>query len=84
MRSSKPSGAFTVSGPFEADHPVPNVGAGISCAQTFASRHRDKEGELTYYVRDLSGLSLLATVTREEDGSITTRAHSVLLPGRSK
>jgi hypothetical protein len=54
-RSRRSYGAFTVSGPFEQEHPVPNIGAGISCAQTFASRHRKQASELTYYVRSLTG-----------------------------
>ena len=54
-RKRKPEGAYTVTGPFEQDHPVPNVGAGISCAQTFCTRHRKQSGELTYYVRSLTG-----------------------------
>ena len=70
MRRSKPSGSFTVSGPFEQDHPVPNVGAGISCAQTFASRNRKKASYLTYYVRSLTG-EALAMVTLS-DGVIYT------------
>jgi hypothetical protein len=74
MKRSAPSGAYTVSGPFEKDHPVPNVGAGISCAQTFCTRHRKRADVLTYYVRSLTG-DLLAMVTLE-DGVIETRAHS--------
>ena len=55
MARRKPSGSFTVSGPFEEGHPVPSVGAGISVAQTFASRHRKDASELTYYVRTIMG-----------------------------
>ena len=73
---NKPDGAFTVSGPYEPDHPVPNVGAGISCAQTFCTRHRKQADELTYYVRSLTG-DLLAMVELR-DGVIETRAHSAL------
>ena len=76
MKRSKPSGSFTVSGPYEQDHPVPNVGAGISCAQTFCTRHRKRADELTYYVRSLTG-DLLAMVELR-DGVIETRAHSAL------
>jgi len=55
MKRSKPEGRYTVTGPFEPDHPVPNVGAGISCAQTFCTRHRKQASDLTYYVRSLTG-----------------------------
>jgi hypothetical protein len=74
MSSSKPSGRYTVTGPHEEDHPVPNLGAGLSCAQTFASRHRKLAAgdELTYYIRDLASDEVLARVTKELDGSVTT------------
>lgn len=75
MRRSAPSGRYMVTGPHEADHPVPSVGAGISVAQTLASRQKAREGVLSYYVRDFDGTTL-AMVTKEEDGTITTRAHS--------
>jgi len=64
-------GRYVVSGPYEEDHPAPNIGAGMSCAQTFATRHRDVRDELTYYVRDVTGL-LFAMVTKREDGVILT------------
>jgi hypothetical protein len=70
MAKHKPSGAFTVTGPYEKDHPVPNVGAGISCAQTFCSRNRKRADDLTYYVRSLTG-EALAMVTLS-DGVIFT------------
>jgi hypothetical protein len=76
-KHKKPSGSFTVSGPFEKDHPVPNVGAGISCAQTFCTRHRKEADELTYYVRSLTG-DLLAMIELR-DGAIETRAHGAFL-----
>lgn len=75
MRRSAPSGRYTVTGPHEDEKAVPSVGAGISLAQTFASRQRAREGVLSYYVRDFDGATL-ARVTKEEDGTITTRAHS--------
>ena len=78
MKRSKPEGKYTVTGPFEQDHPVPNVGAGISCAQTFCTRHRKQAESLTYYVRSLTG-DLLAMVTLNEEGVIETRAHSGLV-----
>lgn len=70
-RRHSQEGRFTVSGPFEEDHPAPSVGAGISCAQTFASRHHKVNDELTYYVRDLTG-RLFAMVTKRLDGVIVT------------
>lgn len=75
MRSRRPTGRYTVTGPHEEDHPVPSVGAGISVAQTLATRQRARDDVLSYYVRDFDGTTL-AMVTKEEDGSITTRAHS--------
>ena len=71
MKRSSPSGRFAVTGPYEAEHAVPSVGAGISCAQTFCTRHRKQAEELTYYVRDLTGL-LFAMVTKRTDGVIAT------------
>ena len=68
----KQEGRYTVTGPHEEDHAVPTIGAGISCAQSFASKHRRAEGEITYYVRDLVGGVLYATITKGADGSITT------------
>jgi hypothetical protein len=64
--------AFTVSGPLEEDHPVPALGPGISCAQTFASRRRRDEGEFSYYVRDEAGAGR-AIVTKTAGGIIETR-----------
>ena len=63
---------FTVSGPFEPDKPVPSVGAGCSCAQTFATRHRKEPGEVSYYVRDELGNGR-AIVTKTAGGAIETR-----------
>jgi len=74
-RRSKPTGRYMVTGPHEADHPVPSVGAGISLAQNMATRQRARDDVLSYYVRDFDGTTL-AMVTKEGDGSITTRAHS--------
>lgn len=76
----RPVGSFTVTGPFEADHPVPNVGAGISCAQTFATRNRSKADEITYYVRDVRG-DAHARITLQ-DGVILTTTHQT--EGRSQ
>jgi hypothetical protein len=74
MKRSKPSGVFTVSGPFEQPYPVPNVGAGISLAQNFASKHRTQAETLTYRVTHLDG-TLLAVV-KLLDGVIYTTAHT--------
>jgi hypothetical protein len=74
MKRSKPNGVFTVSGPYEQDHPVPNVGAGISVAQTFASKHRKDAETLTYRVTHLDG-TLLAVV-KLLDGVVYTTAHT--------
>jgi hypothetical protein len=63
---------FMVSGPLEEDHPVPNVGAGISCAQTFANHRRREAGEFSYYVRDELGAGR-AIVTKTAGGMIETR-----------
>jgi hypothetical protein len=71
MARRRAGGAYTVSGPLEDDHAAPNVGAGVSCAQTFANRRRHDEGEFTYYVRGLLGESF-AQVTKHVDGVITT------------
>lgn len=71
-RSKKPTGAYTVTGPYEKDHAVPTVGAGISVAQTLASRYRRSEGVLTWYVRDLLRNTTYATVTKTEGGVIET------------
>ena len=70
MKRSKPSGSYTVTGPYEDDHPVPNIGAGVSCAQTFASRHRKHGDPLTYYVRSLTGEAKAMVVL--SDGTIYT------------
>lgn len=64
-RRRKAEGRFTVSGPDEDGHATPSVGAGISCAQTFAARHMNDEGEWTYYVRDLLGAAY-ARVTKPD------------------
>jgi hypothetical protein len=74
MARRKLDGRYTVSGPFEQDHPVPSVGAGVSVAQTFASRNRKKASELTYYVRTLTG-DARAMVTLS-DGVIHTASVS--------
>lgn len=71
MRRKTTEGSYTVTGPYENDHPVVSVGAGMSCGLTFASRHRSVDGELTYYVRDIAG-SPYARITKREDGVITT------------
>lgn len=73
-RSKRPSGVFTVSGPYEQPHAVPNVGAGISVAQSFASKHRKRAASLVYRVTHLDG-TLLAVV-KLLDGVIYTTAHS--------
>lgn len=62
---------FVVTGPGEEDHPVPSVGAGLSCAQTFATRQRKRPDEVTFYVRDALGI-LCAMITKREDGVIAT------------
>ena len=72
MLRRKAEGRYTVTGPFVEDYPVPTVGAGISAAQNFATRHRRAEGELNYYVRDVVGRTLYCTITKQEDGTITT------------
>lgn len=73
MKRSRLSGIYTVTGPYEEPHPVPSVGAGISVAQSFASKHR-KLGDATWYVRKIDN-TLLALVTLQ-DGVIHTTAHS--------
>lgn len=70
---SKMEGRFTVSGPYEDERSASSVGAGISLAQTLATRHRKITEELTYYVRELGG-ALRATVTKTADGVVLTRS----------
>jgi hypothetical protein len=71
MSRKRAEGRYTVSGPLEDDHAVPNVGAGVSCAQTFANHRRHDEGEFTYYVRGLLG-ECFAWVTKRKNGVIDT------------
>ena len=68
----KQYGRYTVTGPLEKGKAVPTIGAGICAAQTLANQHRRQEGEFSYYVRDLTGQTLYATITKEASGAITT------------
>lgn len=70
--SSTASSRYVVSGPYEEDHPVQNIGMGMSCAQGWATKHRAKQPELTYYVRSLVGGIAHAQITKTEDGVIHT------------
>lgn len=70
MKRSVPSGKYTITGPFEPDHPAPTVGAGIVGAQTFCTRHRRKAEDLTYYVRTLTG-EVVAKVWTENGVTLT-------------
>lgn len=72
-KRKRAEGRYTVSGYGHEDHPAPNVGAGISCAQDFARVDRNVSEERTYYVRDLGGI-LYAMVTKREDGVVLTTA----------
>jgi hypothetical protein len=74
MAKRRLAGRFTVTGPFEEDHPVPSVGAGISCAQTFCSRNRKRADVLTYYVRTLTGEAKAMVML--SDGTIYTASVS--------
>lgn len=65
----KIGGKYTVSGPGE-DGSAASLGAAISLACTFATRHRKEMGELTYYVRDVAGQGF-GGVTKHPDGIIT-------------
>jgi hypothetical protein len=72
-----------VTGPYEDEKVVPDVGMGMSVAQTFCQRHRDKVGpdeELTYYVREAAGDGVLALIVHK-NGETLTYGHS-LLAGR--
>lgn len=65
-------GSLVVSGPFEEERSVPEIGVGLSVAQGWACKHRDEsEDEITYYVRDFLGVTL-ATITKDEDGAVLT------------
>lgn len=68
-------GRFTVTGPFEEEQSVPNVGAGLSLAQNLATKHRNDAATLTYYVRAFDG-TMLAKIEKTEAGEILTYAHS--------
>lgn len=72
-RRKTQTGAFIVTGPHEPEKHAPTLGAGLSLAQNYANRRRKDAGSFTYYVRDVIGTTIYATVTKEEDGSITTR-----------
>lgn len=72
MRRRKQEGSYIVTGPQEPEKRYLSVGAGISCAQTYATRRRKEAGSFTYYVRDVLGTTTYATVTKEEDGTINT------------
>jgi hypothetical protein len=73
MRRRREEGAYIVTGPQERERRAENIGHGISIALTYATRRRKEEGAFTYYVRDVLGTTTYATVTKEEDGTITTR-----------
>lgn len=77
MRRRKDEGAYIVTGPKEPEKHVLNIGMGAALAQTYANRRRKDEGTFTYYVRDVLGTTIYATVTKEEDGSIQTRPEIV-------
>lgn len=72
MARRSPEGSFTVSGPYEDEHAVPSPRAGLCVGETFCTRNRHVEGELTYYVRDLAG-GLVGVVTKHEGGTITAQ-----------
>jgi len=72
-RRAAEGGRYIVTGPFVNDTRVISVGAGVSLAQNHATKHRRKEGTLTYYVRDILGVTTYATVTKGADGIILTR-----------
>lgn len=71
-RKSKLEGSFIVTGPHETEKHAPTLGAALSLAQNYATKRRRDEGSYTYYVRDILGTTTYASVTKEEDGSITT------------
>ena len=72
-RRSETTGAYIVTGPQEQEKHTPTLGAGLSVAQTYANRRRKEAGSFTYYVRDALGTTTYATVTKNEDGTITTQ-----------
>lgn len=65
-RNNTMQGRYSVTGP-EGEFSAPSVGAGISLAQTLASRRGE---EHSYYVRDFGG-EIAARIDRE-DGVILT------------
>lgn len=72
MRRRRQEGAYIVSGPGEKERRVLSVAVGLSVAQDWACKRMKTEGVFTYYIRDVLGTTVYATVTKGEDGSVLT------------
>ena len=71
-----------MTGPDKQERRVLSVAVGLSVAQDWASKRMKQEGTFTYYVRDVLGTTIYATVTKQEDGSVETWPN-IAAPARS-
>lgn len=65
-------GSYLVLGP-GIERRALTLGMGIALAQTLANQRRKEAGSFTIYVKNALETITYAIITKEEDGTITTR-----------